>query len=131
MKSQQEVHEEGQLTASRHMGPWTYAVVHGCRTWSVVLWEENGMTVFENRVWRKICGPKLEEAKGWKNCIMSFIICTLTKLYVGGELKEDETGGTCGTVGQTEVQGFGRETWRKRTARNICKLPITGLDLQC
>lgn len=68
MNSQQDVDEEWQLTAKRHMGTWTSrdAVVHGCKSWSVVLWEEHRPTVFENRAWRKICGPKLEEITGWK-----------------------------------------------------------------
>jgi len=43
VKSQQEVDEERQLTVKRHMGLQTLtdAVVYGCKTWSVVLWEEH------------------------------------------------------------------------------------------
>lgn len=69
MNSQQEVDEEWQLTVKRHTGPQTAtgAVVYGCPTWSVVLWEEHRLTLFENRAWRKILGPKLEEIMGWKN----------------------------------------------------------------
>ena len=36
-----------------------------CGVWvqnlSVELWEEHTLTVFENRAWRKLRGPKLEE----------------------------------------------------------------------
>jgi hypothetical protein len=56
LNSQQEVVEEWQLTVKHHMGPRTStnAVVCVCKTWSVVLWEEHGLTLFENRAWRKI-----------------------------------------------------------------------------
>jgi hypothetical protein len=34
---------------------------YGCETWSVALREEHKLTVFENRVLRRIFGPKGEE----------------------------------------------------------------------
>jgi hypothetical protein len=49
--------------------------------------KKHRLTVFENRAWRKICRPKLVEVTGWKNCIMSVIICTVTKFYIGDHLK--------------------------------------------
>ena len=39
-------------------------VVYGCETWSVTLREEHRLRVFENRVLRKIFGPKREEVTG-------------------------------------------------------------------
>jgi hypothetical protein len=33
-------------------------VLYGCEAWSFVLREESGLRVFENRVQRKIFGPK-------------------------------------------------------------------------
>jgi hypothetical protein len=39
-------------------------VLHGCETWSLSLREENRLRVFENRVPRKIFGPKRDEVKG-------------------------------------------------------------------
>jgi hypothetical protein len=52
--------------------------LYGCETWSLTLREEYGLTVFENRVLRRIFGLKRDEVKGdWRNCIMrSFIACT-------------------------------------------------------
>jgi hypothetical protein len=48
------------------------AVLYGCETWSLTLGEGHGLRVFENRVLRRIFGPKRE------NCIMKrFMICTL------------------------------------------------------
>jgi hypothetical protein len=33
-------------------------VLYGCETWPVTLWEEPRLSVFENMVLRRICGPK-------------------------------------------------------------------------
>jgi hypothetical protein len=39
-------------------------VLYGCVTWSVTLREENRLRVFENRVLRRIFGPKRDEVTG-------------------------------------------------------------------
>jgi len=36
-------------------------VLHGCETWSLSLREERRLRVFENRVMRRIIGPKIDE----------------------------------------------------------------------
>jgi hypothetical protein len=42
-------------------------VLYGCETWSLALREEHRLTVFENRVLRRIFGPKREEMTGeWR-----------------------------------------------------------------
>jgi hypothetical protein len=41
-------------------------VLYGCETWSLTLWEEHRLRVFENRVLRKIFGPKREEDGSWR-----------------------------------------------------------------
>ena len=42
-------------------------VVYGCETWSLTLREERRLRVFENRVLRRIFGPKREEGVGeWR-----------------------------------------------------------------
>jgi hypothetical protein len=38
-------------------------VLYGCETWSLTLREEHRMRVFENRVLRRIFGPKRDEVK--------------------------------------------------------------------
>jgi hypothetical protein len=39
----------------------------GCETWSLALWDEHRLRVFENRVPRKIFGPKRDEVTGeWR-----------------------------------------------------------------
>jgi hypothetical protein len=41
-------------------------VLYGCETCSLNLWEEHRLRVFENRVLRKIFGPKREENGSWR-----------------------------------------------------------------
>jgi len=36
-------------------------VLYGCETWSLTLWEERKLRVFENRVLRRIFGPRRDE----------------------------------------------------------------------
>jgi hypothetical protein len=40
------------------------AVLFGCETWSLILREESRLRVFENRVLRRIFGPKRDEVTG-------------------------------------------------------------------
>jgi hypothetical protein len=57
-------------------------VLYWCETLSLTLREEHRLRVFENRVPRRIFGPKRDEVTGEKeNCIMrSFVICTLRQV---------------------------------------------------
>jgi hypothetical protein len=42
-------------------------VLYGCETWSLTLREEHSLRVFENRVLRRIFGPKRDEVTGeWR-----------------------------------------------------------------
>jgi len=42
-------------------------VLYGCETWSLTLREERKLRVFENRVLRKILGPRRNEVRGeWR-----------------------------------------------------------------
>ena len=42
-------------------------VLYGCETWLLTLREERRLTVFENRVLRRIFGPKRDEVTGeWR-----------------------------------------------------------------
>jgi hypothetical protein len=41
--------------------------IYGCETWSLILREEQRLRVFENKVLRRIFGPKREEMLGgWR-----------------------------------------------------------------
>jgi hypothetical protein len=39
-------------------------VLYGCETWCLTLREEHRLSVFENRVLRRIFGPKRDEVTG-------------------------------------------------------------------
>jgi hypothetical protein len=42
-------------------------VLYGCETWSLALREKHRLRVYENRVLRRIFGPKRDEVKrGWR-----------------------------------------------------------------
>jgi hypothetical protein len=42
-------------------------VLYGCETWSLTLGEKHSLRVFENRVLRRIFGPKRDEVRGeWR-----------------------------------------------------------------
>jgi hypothetical protein len=58
-------------------------VLHGCETRSLTLGEEHRLRVFENRVLRKLSGPKRKMDHG-ENCIMmNFTACTLHRILLG------------------------------------------------
>jgi hypothetical protein len=58
-------------------------VLYGCETWSLILREVYRLKVFENRVLRKIFGPKKKKDRG-ENCIMmNFITCILHRILLG------------------------------------------------
>jgi hypothetical protein len=64
-------------------------VLYGCETWSFTLREEHKLKVFENRVLRRIFGPKREEDgscgthEGGERCLQAF----------GWEARREETTG--------------------------------------
>ena len=88
-------------------------VLYGCETWSLTLREERRLGMFENRVLRRIFGPKRDEVTGeWRklhnelnNLYSSPNIVWVTKI-------ENEMGKACSAYGGGErrVQGFRGET---------------------
>jgi hypothetical protein len=62
------------------------AVLYGCETWSNIKGrEEYRLRLFENRVLRRIFGPKRDEVTGeWRKLHNgSFIICTHHQILLG------------------------------------------------
>jgi hypothetical protein len=59
------------------------AVLYGSATWSLMLREEHGVKVFENRMLRKLLGPKMDKMTGgWKKLhgnSLTFVL--FTKYY--------------------------------------------------
>jgi hypothetical protein len=88
-------------------------VSYGCETLSLTLREEHRLRVFENRVLRRILGPKRDEVTGgWRKLRNE----ELHGLYsspsiISDESKADEMGVACGAHGRCEgcIQHFGWE----------------------
>jgi hypothetical protein len=73
-------------------------VLYGCENWSPTLRKEHRLTVFQNRVLRRILGPKGERQDAGEGCISrSFVICTLRQSTIRMPVKEDEMGRACST----------------------------------
>jgi hypothetical protein len=53
-------------------------VLYGCVTWSLILRDERRLRVFENRVYRGICGLKRDEVRGNGE---KYIVKSLMDLY--------------------------------------------------
>jgi hypothetical protein len=75
-------------------------ILYGCETWSLTLREEHRLRVFEDRVLRRIFGPKRDEVTGeWRKLhneelrdlytslsIISFGCFILLRIYPTGSL---------------------------------------------
>jgi hypothetical protein len=59
--------------------------LYGCETWSLTVREERGLRVVENRVLRRIFGPKRDKVIGGgdKYVMKSLIICTSHQIIFG------------------------------------------------
>jgi hypothetical protein len=88
-------------------------VLYGCETLSLILREERRLKVFENRVLRKVFGPKRDEVtgNGENYIIRSLMICTPYQYCAGGKIEKNEMGWACGAYGGGErcAQGVGGE----------------------
>jgi hypothetical protein len=95
-------------------------VLYGCETWSLTLREEHRWRVFENRVLRRMFGPKMDEVTGeWRKLHNEEPnnLYSSPDIISQVEVKANEVGGACGTHGRGEksVQGFGGKAQRKET----------------
>jgi hypothetical protein len=74
--------------------------------------------VFENRVLRRIFGPKMDEVTGeWRKLHNEELHNLYSSLDIIRQVKANEVGGACGTHGRVEksVQCFGGKARRKYT----------------
>jgi len=87
--------------------------LYGCATWSLTLRKECRLRVHENRVLRRILGPKRSEVTGeWRRLHNEELNDLLfTKYYLGGQIEKNEVDKACSTYGGEEkcIQGFGGE----------------------
>jgi hypothetical protein len=85
-------------------------VLYGCETWSVTLKEEYKLRLLQNRLLRKVFGPKRNEVtEEWRR-LRKEELYDLYKI-LSDQTKKNEMGGTCSMYGGEErcMQGFGGE----------------------
>ena len=60
-------------------------VLYGCENWSLTLRVERRLRVFENRVLRRVFGPRRDEvtANGENYIMKSLVICTPYRIFCG------------------------------------------------
>ena len=79
-------------------------VLYGCETWSLKFREEQRMRVFENKVLRRIFGPRRDKVSGeWRIYIVrGLLTCKilLTIYHSGDQIEYNEMGGACGRNGE-------------------------------
>ena len=92
-------------------------VLYGCKTWSLTLREEHSLRVFENRVLRRIFGPKRVKATGkWRKLHNENLYSPLNIIWVM-KLRKRWVGHVAGKA--RCIQGFGGETSGKETTWKI------------
>jgi len=74
-----------------------------CETWSLTLREERKLKVFENRVLRRIFGPRRDEVMGeWSRLHNEELNELLTQYWAGDKIEKNEMGWACGAYGLGE-----------------------------
>jgi hypothetical protein len=92
------------------------AVFYGCETWSLALREEHAPRVFENRVLRRISGPKRDEVTGeWRKLHNDEFHDTYSSPDSIRQIKKSEKKETKNKRERRRTQSYGRmwsTTWR-------------------
>jgi hypothetical protein len=95
-------------------------VLYRCETWSLALREEHGLRVFENRVLRRIFGPKRDEVTGeWRKLHNEELHNLYSSPNIIRQVKSRRMrwAGHVARMGEGRncVQGFGGKARRKET----------------
>jgi hypothetical protein len=82
------INNESSIDKCKDKGKQNYnfaCILYGCETWSLTLREERKLKMFENRVLRRVFGPKKDEVTGnGENYKMrSLMICTANPILFG------------------------------------------------
>jgi hypothetical protein len=95
-------------------------VLYGCENWSLTLREEHRLRVFENRVLRKIFGPKREEDGSWKILHND----ELHSLYFSRNIVRVIISRRMRWAGHVAHTGEGRDVYRVSVGRPEGKRPL-------
>jgi hypothetical protein len=91
-------------------------VLYGCKTWSLTLGEGHILRVFENRVLRKIFGPKREEDGSWRKLHNYELHSLYSSLNIVRVIKSRRMwAGHVAHMREGCLQGFGWEAQRQET----------------
>jgi hypothetical protein len=95
-------------------------VLYGCETWSLTLGDEHKLRVFENRVLRRIFGPKREEDGSWRELHND----ELHSLYSSPNSVRMIKSGKIRWAGPVACMGEGRGVYRVLVGRCQGKTPL-------
>jgi hypothetical protein len=95
-------------------------VLYRCETWSLTLREEHRLRVFENRVLRRISGPKREEDGSWRK----FHNDELHSLYSSPNIVKVIKPRRMRWAGHVARMGEGRSVYRVLVGRHEGKRPL-------
>jgi hypothetical protein len=95
-------------------------VLYGCETWSLTLGVERRLRVFENRVLRKIFGPKREEDGSWRKLHND----ELHSLYTSPNIIRVVKSRRMRWAGHVACMGEGRSVCRVLVGRPEGKRPL-------
>jgi hypothetical protein len=87
------------------------AILYGCETWSLTLREESRLRVSENRVLRRIFGPKRDKVIGeWMKVHNEELQDPYSSHILSGDkIEKNEIDGACSTYGgeKSRIQELG------------------------
>jgi hypothetical protein len=95
-------------------------VLYGCETWSLTLREEHRLRVLQNRVLRKIFGPKREEDGSWRKLHNDELHSLYSSLNIVRVIKSRRMW----WVGHVARMGEGRGVHRVLVGRPESKRPL-------